>query len=198
MRISDILLFSLILLTACGTYDGVTYRRKGLRWLYAALLLALLLLRNACVENAQLSLYAPSLLLPILLLVRMRRDEWGGVLIVSVFGGMLAWKLSTSYPLFPEQGLLQSVVSISLACIYCHRVQAKLFAAASAAIFSGLFLFVQDVLLFGFGRISLGSPELFDAQVISVYCLLNVQWLAGLSKRKQSRPQMTAGAQRTA
>lgn len=185
MRISDILLTSWVLLTLCGTYDHVMFRKRSCKVMFAVVLLCVLFLRDVTLENAWVSVYAPSVLLTGLLSACRRRGEWGGRLIVVLFGGMLGWKLSSSYPLFAETGLLLSVVYVSLSCIYCRSIQAKLSAVAGAAILSGLFQYVQDALLFGYGRVTLGNADLLDAQVISAYFLLNAECVLSSFKKKQ-------------
>lgn len=100
MRLSQILLISLLLFSLLGSYDGVVFRHRSERLLACLSMVALLLLGRLGSESAAIRVQYGCVFLAGFLALRTPWKEWGGIVIVSTFGGLLSWKLSTSYPLF--------------------------------------------------------------------------------------------------
>lgn len=197
MRLSQILLISLLLFSLLGSYDGVVFRHRSERLLACLSMVALLLLGRLGSESAAIRVQYGCVFLAGFLALRTPWKEWGGIVIVSTFGGLLSWKLSTSYPLFEEQGLLIALVIISLAFIYCRAIYAKLFASACAVLFLGVFQLVQDYILFGYGKWVLGSDVMMDAQIVAVFVCANLHWLFDTIRKRRTRVRITFSSDRS-
>lgn len=174
MHLSSFILIGLGCMTLCGCFDACITRPVE-RVLLALICVGGVLLAYFEVEfqpTTGLSVYPCALLLFGMGVLPFGRRRIGGVLLCAVFGGLIGWKLLDRFPLFSEPGILIALPTLILCMVYQTGSAERLTAVVLAPLVAMLVYAAQDLLLYGYARVMLGSAEAADAQAIGVTALL--------------------------
>lgn len=174
MYAACILFLSLALLTLGGWLDETFENRRGKILTVVGAILGAALCFVGEFRDDTVRCYPVQAIFCLLMLMTMTVRHPVGVLLASVLGGLIGWKLNEVAPLFFEPGVLAAVPYVVCALVYCRMHSERVLAVTLAPFVSSLCVSVSDYSLFRYCTIQLGSPDGMVASLSALLALLGL------------------------
>ena len=139
------------------------------------------------VSFSAIRLYPASLLLPLSYLMGKGRSvPWAEVLVSSLLGGLVCWKVADAWPLLPGSAALCAILLLCPIAALCRCREDRLLALTLGSLFFELFFCLREYMLFSFCVLRLGSRDslTLGALAICFYFIFELTRLLLLSKGK--------------
>ncbi len=186
MWTARILLLIGALLTAGGWFDGMLTKSKKTALLCAAPIVLGLSFVPTLREPSVRLCFAPCAF-ALLVFALCPTGHPLGALCAAVLGGLIGAKLTDTYPLFPEPGILTAAPTTVLAALYCRDRSAKALAVAAAPFIMLLFQAIGDYTLFQSTVLELGNGDALCAEVAGSAMILAAEMLRTAFKKRGFR-----------
>ena len=134
-------------------------------------------------------MYPAAVLLTVMLFTgRVRTVNWLEMLVSSLVGGLLSWKVADVWPLLPGLILVCAMMMLIPPLILCRHREDRLPVFALGSSFFELFFCIREYMLFSFCMIRLGSRQSLDLCTSSIvlYTVVEKVCLAIREKKKHA------------
>lgn len=196
MRIATFGLLCLLILTATGWLDRPLGRMRIEKGMAAAACVLLLALAALPFDVSQSVSVQPACML--LLLVaggRCRRaDDMLLAFPAAVIAGIADWLLYRVAPGFFEWGLLLAMPQVLIGRLLIRRERATTLCCMLSPLLFSLLLLLEELFVFGEGRLMLGSELLLDVQVCALMLMLLLRVVSKGAGRIRGRRRRRAAA----
>lgn len=168
---ANLIFFILALLSFANVFSSVL-KRRFYRWLLPAIFAMLTVFAAVEVDFGLIINLGAILSFSLLFVFTPAKKDWARIVLSSVLGGILAWKLCDRFPLFFELGILCALPTVILSLIFCKSIGSRILTALTAPLIARLILSAADQVLFDFAIVNIGGDWAISGQAIS--CLVIV------------------------